>query len=82
MAMMVIVLRSPDPHVAAHLSGMAQGVGYVLAAFGPLLVGLLHSATGSFEISDRLFLGLGFLVAINGWGAGRPLLVKVRSDNS
>ena len=81
MAMMVIVLRSPDPHVAAHLSGMAQGVGYVLAAFGPLLVGLLHSATGSFEASGGLFLGLGLLVALNGWGAGRALLVKARSTD-
>ena len=82
MAMMVIVLRSPDSHVAAHLSGMAQGVGYVLAAFGPLLVGLLHSATGGFQASGNLFLGLGFLVALNGWGAGRPLLVKARSTSA
>ncbi|NYT86974.1 CynX/NimT family MFS transporter [Pollutimonas harenae] len=79
MAMMVIVLRSPDSHVAAHLSGMAQGFGYALAALGPLLVGLLHSMTGSFQASGWLFLTLGLLVALSGWGAGRPLLVQVRS---
>ncbi|WP_083812484.1 MFS transporter [Pusillimonas sp. T7-7] len=76
MAMMVIVLRSPDSHVAARLSGMAQGVGYVLAAFGPLLVGLLHSLTGSYDASGWLFMVLGLLVALNGWGAGRALLVQ------
>lgn len=82
MAMMVIVLRSPDSHVAAHLSGMAQGVGYVLAAFGPLLVGLLHSLTGSYDASGWLFMALGLLVALNGWGAGRALLVQARSTGA
>ncbi|MGB6103203.1 MAG: MFS transporter [Pusillimonas sp.] len=81
MAMTVIVLRSPDSHVAAHLSGMAQGVGYVLAAFGPLLVGVLHSMTGSYDATAWLFMALGLLVAVNGWGAGRTLLVKARSTD-
>ena len=31
-ALALIVLRSRDAHVAANLSGMAQGVGYTLAA--------------------------------------------------
>ncbi len=70
-AMMVIVLRSPDSHTAAHLSGMAQCVGYILAATGPLLVGMIHSATGSFAACGVLFLLLGLGASINGWGAGR-----------
>ncbi|NYT64267.1 MFS transporter [Alcaligenaceae bacterium] len=78
-AMTVIVLRSPDPLVAAQLSGMAQGVGYVLAAFGPLLIGVLHSATGGYGVSGWLFALLGAGAAINGWGAGRAILVGSRS---
>lgn len=79
MAMTVIVLRSSDSHVAAHLSGMAQGVGYVLAAVGPLLVGVLHSLSGGYEASGWLFGALGLAAAFNGWGAGRAELVKARS---
>src|SRR5690606_21907767 len=79
-AMTVIGLRSPDSHVAAHLSGMAQGVGYVLAAFGPPLVGVLHSATGSYRAAAWLFAALGVAAAVNGWGAGRAMLVKARSQ--
>jgi CP family cyanate transporter-like MFS transporter len=79
MAMTLIVLRSPDPHVAAHLSGMAQGVGYVLAAAGPLLVGVLHSLTGSYDVAGWLFVALGIGVAVSGWGAGRAILVRTRS---
>lgn len=76
MAMTVIVLRSPDSQVAAQLSGMAQGVGYVLAAFGPLLVGILHSTTGGYSVSGWLFALIGIGVAVNGWGAGRAIQVK------
>jgi CP family cyanate transporter-like MFS transporter len=78
-AMTVIVLRSPDAHVAAHLSGMAQCVGYLLAAIGPLIVGLLHSLTGGFEASAVLFIALGIGAGINGWGAGRATLVKAQT---
>ncbi|MGO4439027.1 CynX/NimT family MFS transporter [Rhizobium sp. RAF56] len=78
-AMTVIVLRSPDAHVAAHLSGMAQCVGYLLAAIGPLIVGLLHSWTGGFEASAVLFVLLGLGAAFNGWGAGRAELVQTRT---
>ncbi|GAB2890753.1 CynX/NimT family MFS transporter [Paralcaligenes ginsengisoli] len=78
-ALTVIVLRSPDSHVAAHLSGMAQGIGYVLAAIGPLLVGLLHSWTGSYTATSWLFIALTAGAAINGWGAGRAMHVRVTS---
>lgn len=78
-AMTVIVLRSPDPHVAAHLSGMAQGVGYVLAAIGPLLVGLIHGWAGSFAAAAILFVALGLGVAVMGFGAGRASLVGART---
>ncbi|RVA87590.1 MFS transporter, partial [Mesorhizobium sp. M7A.F.Ca.CA.004.02.1.1] len=78
-AMSLIVLRSPDSHVAAHLSGMAQGVGYVLAAFGPLLVGLIRDWTGSFSGTAFLFVALGLGVAIMGLGAGRALHVGART---
>ncbi|RYY81902.1 MAG: cyanate transporter, partial [Comamonadaceae bacterium] len=59
LALTLIVLRSRDAHVAAQLSGMAQGVGYLVAAFGPLLVGLLRGWTGSFEAAALLYLLLG-----------------------
>lgn len=77
-AMMVIVLRSPDSHTAAHLSGMAQCVGYTLASIGPLVVGMIHSATGSFAACGIFFALLGTGAAINGWGAGRAKQVGVQ----
>ncbi|NUR92585.1 MAG: MFS transporter [Nonomuraea sp.] len=40
-------LRTPDPATAGALSAMAQSIGYLLAALGPVLFGLLHGAGGS-----------------------------------
>jgi CP family cyanate transporter-like MFS transporter len=75
-AMTVIVLRSRDAHVAAQLSSMAQCVGYLLAAVGPLAVGVIRSWTGSFAWCAVLFVLLGSIAGINGWRAGRASYVN------
>ncbi|HEX9449612.1 MAG TPA: MFS transporter [Dongiaceae bacterium] len=74
-ALTIIVLRSPDAHVAAQLSSMAQSVGYTLAAFGPLLVGPLHSWTGDWRAVGAMFVLLSLGAAVFGIGAGRNRLV-------
>ncbi|MHA7777054.1 CynX/NimT family MFS transporter [Roseibium sp. M-1] len=78
-ALTVIVLRTEDPHAAAQLSGMAQCVGYTLAAIGPLIVGLIRGWTGSFAWSAVLFVALGLGAAVNGWFAGRAVHVKAET---
>ena len=70
-------MRSGSAQVTAQLSAMAQGWGYVLAAWGPLLVGLLHSLTGSYMPTATLVIVLSAAMALAGWGAGRNLLVQV-----
>lgn len=45
-----IVLRSPDARHTAHVSTMAQGTGYLLAGFGPLGIGALHTVTGGWGV--------------------------------
>lgn len=77
-AMTNIVLRSPDPLIASHLSGMAQCVGYLLASIGPLIVGLIRGWTGSFSATAVLFVALGAGAAVNGWLAGRDRYVNAR----
>ena len=50
--------RAPDPATAASLSSLAQSVGYLLAAAGPLAVGFLRAATGSWTVPVTLLLVL------------------------
>lgn len=76
LALTLIVLRARDAHVAAQLSGMAQGVGYLVAAFGPLLVGVLRGWTGSFDAAALLYLLIGIALAAAALGAGRNQYVR------
>ena len=67
-----IVARAPDSHHAAHLSTMAQGVGYLIAACGPFLAGALHAITGGWTVPLLLLLANLIPVTITGFVACRP----------
>ncbi|WP_397473157.1 CynX/NimT family MFS transporter [Pusillimonas sp.] len=80
MAMALLVLRSPNAQVAAAISGMSQGVGYVIAAVSPLIVGVLHEHTGNWNAA-AVFLVLLILGGFwSGLLAGRPLLIEHTSS--
>lgn len=70
-----ITLRSPDAPHAAQLSGMAQTVGYCLAATGPSLMGALRDTTGSWSIPLLLLQGILAVMLIAGLNAGKDRLV-------
>ena len=73
LAIFFTMARAPDAGVAASLSAFAQSVGYLVASAGPLEVGLLHSATGSWDIPVALLLVLCAAELAVGLLAGRPL---------
>jgi CP family cyanate transporter-like MFS transporter len=50
LALTTVALRARDGADTASLSGMAQGFGYLIAAPGPLLFGLLHDLTSAWTI--------------------------------
>ncbi|MFG3347826.1 CynX/NimT family MFS transporter [Streptomyces sp. NPDC048018] len=58
LALTLIVLRAGDAPTASRLSGMAQTVGYLMAAAGPLAAGALHQATGSWTPPVLAVLGV------------------------
>jgi len=73
LAIFFMLARAPDAGVAASLSAFAQSVGYLVASAGPLVVGLLHSATGSWNLPLVLLLALCAAELATGLLAGRPL---------
>lgn len=80
-ALALIVLRSRDAHVAANLSGMAQGVGYTLAAMGPLMVGVVHDLTHGWSAVGIIFVVISLAATAFGLGAGRNRHVSARSEH-
>ena len=51
LVLLFMVLRSSSTAQTTQVSGMAQSVGYLLAAAGPVGVGILHDLTGSWTVA-------------------------------
>ena len=61
-----------DPATAASLSSLAQSVGYLLSAAGPLAVGFLRAATGGWTVPVAMLLIICGVELAVGLFAGRP----------
>ncbi|WP_312816367.1 MFS transporter [Atlantibacter subterraneus] len=66
-----IGLRSGSAHQAAALSGMAQSVGYLLAACGPPGIGKIHDITGGWGLPLLAVALISLAMALAGGLAGR-----------
>ena len=71
LALTFFALRTPDSRHAAALSGMAQSLGYLLAAGGPSLFGVLRDATHAWKVPLALLLAITVCLLISGLGAAR-----------
>ncbi|MEN3310537.1 MAG: transporter, family, cyanate transporter [Micromonosporaceae bacterium] len=71
LALTLVVLRSATSETAARLSAMSQAFGYLIAAGGPLLVGVVRDAAGGWGPAIALLLALLVPQVLTGLGAGR-----------
>ena len=69
-------LRTISAEQASQLSGMAQSIGYVLAAAGPFLMGALFDYTASWTIPILIFICAVLLLTACGLGAGKDQLLS------
>ncbi|MCW2919204.1 MAG: transporter [Actinomycetia bacterium] len=76
LALAFIGLRAGDAQVAARLSGMAQGIGYLIAATGPFAFGILHDLTGGWNVPVGVAIAIAVLEVIPGLAAGRARTIK------
>src|SRR5215207_2534733 len=79
LALTLIVLRSPTPLVAARLGGVAQCLGYLLAALGPLVLGALYDLSGGWGWPLAVLLACLVPMTWAGWGAGRDAVLSEAS---
>ncbi len=75
LSMMFFTLRTKDGYEASELSGMAQSIGYLLAATGPMLFGGLYDLTGSWSIPLFMLLIVASIILIVGTLAGRDVVI-------
>jgi CP family cyanate transporter-like MFS transporter len=74
-AIALLPARTRSPLVTARLSGTTQPVGYLLAALGPILAGVLLDVTGTPTAVLWFLAGTGVLLAVAGYRAGMPRIV-------
>lgn len=71
LATMFFVLRTKDSTQAASLSGMAQSVGYLIAACGPPIFGALFSLTGTWYASLMVLVLAAIALFITGLSSAK-----------
>jgi CP family cyanate transporter-like MFS transporter len=77
LALAFFSLRAADPRSSAALSGMGQSIGYLVAAVGPTLFGVLHDVSGGWRVPLGVLAGVAGLHALTGLRAGRDAHVTV-----
>ena len=70
--LIIIVLRARTVDEAGPLSAMAQGLGYLVASLGPIIVGVISRSAGGWKAA-YLYLALVCIVGLRmGYLAGKP----------
>ncbi len=72
LALLLIVLRASDTETSAELSGIVQSIGYLIAATGPFLVGLIYDYSNQWNYALYFLIGISLLKLSVGLGAGKP----------
>ncbi|PLT31647.1 CynX/NimT family MFS transporter [Peribacillus deserti] len=71
LALTLIGLRAVNAQQAGELSGMAQSIGYFLAAVGPFVIGIIMDVSPTVTIPLLIFGLIILMMVISGIGAGR-----------
>ncbi|MEV7974348.1 MFS transporter [Cellulomonas sp. NPDC089187] len=72
----LINLRTRTAAGAASLSGFTQGIGYTIAAIGPLLIGVLYDATGDWTWPLVFLIGTLVVLMAGAVVACRPVFLE------
>ncbi len=74
--LLLMASRGADAVVAARLSSMAQGIGYLISALGPLAAGVIHAATHGWDVPLLVVMGIGVAQLVSGIGAARQRTIS------
>jgi CP family cyanate transporter-like MFS transporter len=69
-------LRVATAMQSVALSGMAQAVGYLIAAVTPIVIGLIYDLTNRWSVPMVLMIALSTLQLAMGYLSGRPLIIS------
>lgn len=79
LSLLFLIVRAADSATAGELSGMAQSIGYLVAAVGPALLGALHDLTRGWTVPLLALIGVVAVKLGVGLKAGRDEQVGGRT---
>ncbi|MHA7984853.1 MFS transporter [Rathayibacter sp. CAU 1779] len=82
LALALLGLRTHHHGQSAALSGMAQSIGYLLAATGPIVISVLHDATNAWAVSLVVMLAVVVVQVVFGILGSRDRLIEARSPKA
>src|SRR5699024_3179816 len=66
LALTFLAMRARDARHASYLSGMAQAIGYSIAAMGPIAIGYIHDVTNAWKVPLLTLIGITCVVIFFG----------------
>jgi len=76
LAILFFSMKSKTGHGLVKVSGKAQSIGYMIAAFGPPIFGALHDASGAWMYSFYFLLLVIIIMTILGRKAAKPRFIE------
>ncbi|NUT37070.1 MAG: MFS transporter, partial [Hamadaea sp.] len=76
LALAMIGMRARTPQGTVALSAFAQSTGYLIAALGPFVVGVLYEATGAWSVPMVFLIGAALVQGVAGVFAAKPRFVE------
>lgn len=71
LALTFLSIRAKNAKDAAALSGMAQSMGYILAAIGPIIIGYMYDVTKGWTVPLFFLMGITLAIIFFGMRAGQ-----------
>ncbi|AJD02058.1 major facilitator superfamily transporter [Campylobacter lari] len=63
-SLLFIAIKSSNSFIAAKLSAMSQGIGYLIAAQAPWIIGMLHDSFGNFTLGFIMLMVVAIILNI------------------
>jgi len=79
LALTLVAIRAVDVDYGRGLSAMAQGVGYAIAAIGPVLIGAVREASPDWSVALSILAAVAVVYGLIGLWAGSDQLIGQRS---
>jgi CP family cyanate transporter-like MFS transporter len=75
LAITLFGLRAATADDSVGLSGMAQAIGYTMAAVVPIVIGFVHDLTHGWQLPLLLMIALAAMQVVTGYLSGRSLII-------